>query len=785
MTSLLITLNDVILLDIGRNFNMDLQRDPDTMIEFVPRAGDFHATVDNVVMKSGSTMFSMLTHLLERGVYSGEPFMMESVNHRDADSHFWLNKTEGRDYSMIQSLTENKQVQRFDVGGEKVSLCFYRVVDNAERGVRLRTPREVAVADGSVSGYIYAEGYRANVIDGAAFRRLLAIFNLRWTVERDRPPTVDELVSFCEIFNGFDFASVDGWNRFIEHYSLGGFFSIVDEWSINDIHYYFGITLRSLTNVRIDAFDGQHRFLLSGMFLVGHFAVSPNVPHPRSSWADSGYASKFEIGKTQLFTRLGFNVGVLMTDALVPIPDDQPPGDNEYDHDLYRRTLQTRITIVRNAMKSVGGKLTEAQQLSIEPTWPEFIQKVFQDKAMQECVDYTFQNFWLKKARQAKATSNSSTAFTTNIANLQATLARHLSLNSQSRYKKLVLSKGSKEIDKCLQEISTSLENMRSIPANRVSADATVMLELVRSFMHSETSQNHFRRLLTPDGCGFNWCQRSKELREHNSRFRDVNWLKDNIVVPVRTVIDHIKKRINVERYIITTLRSVTEDNEDGPYHRFINNEFSGPATGPESVAHLFGDIPNEKEITKLNEVNLRSKLFHRDAKYAGSNSTSQCNGLMNMIEFACYVQLTEDIAMACVELGFDPDFAVCPTYNHSLSDTEKRLSARIAEQRSNSYKAVVEQFTENGEYKPASTKSENEYIFHRRFRRAPKAATIPTEDDEENEDDTDDDHKFNKRVRYHIYYDVDRHIQGQLNEEEGVYYACTKSNQLLREYLT
>ena len=199
MTSLLITLNDVILLDIGRNFNMDLQRDPDTMIEFVPRAGDFHATVDNVVMKSGSTMFSMLTHLLERGVYSGEPFMMESVNHRDADSHFWLNKTEGRDYSMIQSLTENKQVQRFDVGGEKVSLCFYRVVDNAERGVRLRTPREVAVADGSVSGYIYAEGYRASVIDGAAFRRLLAIFNLRWTVERDRPPTVASKLLFTEV----------------------------------------------------------------------------------------------------------------------------------------------------------------------------------------------------------------------------------------------------------------------------------------------------------------------------------------------------------------------------------------------------------------------------------------------------------------------------------------------------------------------------------------------------------------------------------------------------------
>ncbi len=56
------------------------------MILFKPRGGDFHATVDTVIMKSGSATISMMTHFLERGLYSGEPLMMENVNHRDCSS---------------------------------------------------------------------------------------------------------------------------------------------------------------------------------------------------------------------------------------------------------------------------------------------------------------------------------------------------------------------------------------------------------------------------------------------------------------------------------------------------------------------------------------------------------------------------------------------------------------------------------------------------------------------------------------------------------------------------
>ena len=760
---------------------MNLQRDPTTMKPFLVRDGDFHPTVDHVIMKSGAGILCMLTHLLERGLYSGEPFMMESVNHRDADSFYWLNNTDGREYSMIQSLTENRIVaQRFDVGGEKVSLCFYRVDDNIDKGVRLRTPRQVATSEGSDACYVYADGYRANVIDGAGFRRLLEIFNLRWEVEVERPPTIDELISFCELFNDYDFATVAGWNDFITAFSLGGFFSIAESWSINDIHYYFGITLRSLTNVRIDAFDGQHRFLLLSMFLTGHFEVKPLVPHPRSSWANSVYAAKNDIGKSQLFERLGFNVGVVMTDSLVPIPE-QPARANEYDHMGWRRTLHSRIAVVRSALKSAGGKITEAQQLHIEPTWPEFIQKIFQDPTMKECVDYTFQNFWLKTQRASKAKNAVPAAFLANMTVLHRTLGKILSGTNQARYKPLVLCKGNSDITKCLGDISTSLDNMRSFPPNRVSAEGTVMLELIRAFMHSSKSQNHFRRLLNPDGCGINWRQRSKELREHNARFRDPYWLRDNIVAPVRTVIDHIKKRINVERYIITMLRCVKEEDPDGPYHQFIDNDYKGSANS----AHLFPDIPPEKDIAKLTEVSLRTTLFQQGAKFAGNTGTSQCNGLMNMIEFACYVQLTENIAKACVELGFDPDFARCPTYNHSLSESEKQLSTRIGEQRSSSHKAVVAQFTENGDYKPQNSKNANEWIFYPRFKRVRKTAAAATGDDTNTDEEATDAIQYNSKAKYHIYYDVDKHITAHLNEEEQGYYACTKSNVLLREYLT
>ena len=109
---------------------------------------------DYVTSQPGRTAPAILTHLTERGLVSGEPYMMSNVNHRDLNTVYWHEQVDpSQPFTMIQSLTKPNHSRRFDVGNNYMTLYFYEVTDQVnsitEEGTSLRTTRFVAKGKGA------------------------------------------------------------------------------------------------------------------------------------------------------------------------------------------------------------------------------------------------------------------------------------------------------------------------------------------------------------------------------------------------------------------------------------------------------------------------------------------------------------------------------------------------------------------------------------------------------------------------------------------------------------
>ena len=91
-------------------------------------------------------------------------------------------------------------------------------------------------------------------------------------------------------------------------------------------------------------------------------------------------------------------------------------------------------------------------------------------------------------------------------------------------------------------------------------------------------------------------------------------------------------KRIVIERYIIKTLRTVKEEDPDGPYHQYVANGYKT------TDRKLFVSLPNAIELEKMDLASLKNCLFSTKDTLYGAND------LINMILFAFFSTILIDI---------------------------------------------------------------------------------------------------------------------------------------------
>ena len=704
---------------------------------------------DYVTSQVGKTIPAILTHLTERGLVSGEPYMMSNVNHRDLNTVYWHEQVDpSRPFTMIESLTKPNHSRRFDVGNNYMTLYFYEVTDQVnsitEEGTSLRTTRFVAKGkDASV--YSFARDRVAMVLSGAGFRRLLAVFNYRWMEDELQPkaddavPTSQDLVSFCELFRNIDVATVDGFKGFLHEFSLDTLFEVKDNWSITEVHYHFGLFLRSIVNVRIDVCDGQHRWLLIACFLTGFFSEKTPIPRVPVSWEQSDY-KKFNITTTQMFYLMCINVAIVIDD---PNMKTRPT---------------TSIAHARNNLRIAGDIITQASNMNIPPTWSEIIQKLSQSfHVTSNCQDYTYANYWAK----TKSKEATYPAFSTNMSNLKDSINALSSNDQQTRYLPLLMGKSEKSHKRFFKDLGTSLKKLELFTVI-ATPHATMMLEIIRACIHSTEARNKLRRYFLNNSC------RSHPQRHVSTdihRYLQLDWIRMNIYDPLKRVIDHVAKRIVIERYLIETLRSVKEDDPTGPYHQYVENGYKT------TDSKLFVSLPNATELEKMDLASLKHRLFAtKDTMYGA-------NDLINMITFAFFSTILMDIFDTIWEFGFDPDFNVFASSITNRTREEIAMRKHIAQVRQVAYETIKQKFTANGDYKMESEKPW-ETICIQAYRRTPRNidGTVP--------DPTE--RQYNQNKRYNFHYEVVNEVVKNLGskEERDFYTNHMLKNGHLREYL-
>ena len=305
---------------------MEIPRNDDDLapLEVNSRDVDSPGDVLQVHVKTG---IALLTHFLDRGLYSGHVFATSNLNHRDLDVGHWNSIDKARPHKMTECLINPTNAELFDKGS-CVSLFFYglqstNLTEDQQSTVAMQTA--MCLYDYSKGGgtktpdddggldYVYAANIGACILTGTQFERCLRFFNRKWTCKngtaRDpaKPPSISEVTQFCLLFKDQDIGTASGWSSFISNFGLESIFAVMDDTSLEKQHEYFGIILRSLVPMRVGANDGQHRTSLIGLFLTGCYDLKNALPLKRGIYKDSELGRRYngQYGKmNQLFADL-------------------------------------------------------------------------------------------------------------------------------------------------------------------------------------------------------------------------------------------------------------------------------------------------------------------------------------------------------------------------------------------------------------------------------------------------------------------------------------------------
>ena len=235
--------------------------------------------------------------------------------------------------------------------------------------------------------------------------------------------------------------------------------------------------------------------------------------------------------------------------------------------------------------------------------------------------------------------------------------------------------------------------------------------------------------------------------------------MQNNIYNIALEVANHIMKQLNVERYIITQIKSSKDFLNQAKKCQVKWNRLSTEAQQMFPLAMTLK--------TNADETAMRKHLFGNVA--TGPNMAGR---LFTRIQMSILHALILDIVSSVSKYGTDPDFQKNPVGNNRPKkwlkiEEEYRSEHQVA------YDTIVQQL-EEAKYKPSHKKQSSNLclIFH------PPCARVPTKDSVSNKE-------HNVNIKYHVHDDINDYLTEHLTGEVKEYHVTKQKNRLLREYLT
>ena len=238
----------------------------------------------DLLRKSTLTIPLVIPALLtERGLFSHQIYRAD-VNHRDID-YFVLNNEHTKGRAIRDSFCNPVAGEQFDMNSPPVLLPHAMVSceEDVPSQMKLKSQKPAMLPHQSTSMNAFIDGKMVAKISNKDFTRLLAIFGFEFVNSNRTPckddPTAQDLIKFLAMFKSLTLKG-DGFSNFLKAYKFEKLFVYDYETSKITNIYRFGWLLRSLSNIRFSACEGQHRWWCFSSFIQGLPIAQNELPLP-------------------------------------------------------------------------------------------------------------------------------------------------------------------------------------------------------------------------------------------------------------------------------------------------------------------------------------------------------------------------------------------------------------------------------------------------------------------------------------------------------------------------
>lgn len=219
--------------------------------------------------------FAGLTLFAERGFYSGHVYQ-PYVNHRamDFNSFHDARPMQGGNHGtpLIDSVLRPTDMNSFSLGN-KMSFYFYEVEDAEEPEFPLHGPSYLSIEhdENTFLQSCRLKKRNARTLSPETFSNTLAIFSLkRHPDNKTKPVCASEIAMFLQKICTPQIGTAEGLKGLVTEHKLGWLYTVTNE-PIPDQLRKFSLALRTVTPMRVAAYDGRHRFNLCCYFAMGYF----------------------------------------------------------------------------------------------------------------------------------------------------------------------------------------------------------------------------------------------------------------------------------------------------------------------------------------------------------------------------------------------------------------------------------------------------------------------------------------------------------------------------------
>ena len=685
------------------------------------------------------------------------------VNHRDLKISHWWSVPPDKQKTMIESITDpGEDAYIFDVGGSWISCYLHGVVDTSKESdddtIPMRSQTTLAYEDRT--HYCFAVNRAMRFMTGSDFQRLLEFFGYYWVDESgnrkadDAQVELDDLVTFFDMFNGFEFHSVEGFKKFYDHFRFSEVFRWKEDLPIWVIHERFGILLRSYVPVRLNLYDGQHRMLLMALFLTGYLTPSNRMPLQQVDWSQSQFAD-LDYSKMQTFEKLFYAVGMPTTEAR----GLGPPEAN--------------FKMACKYLHHAGNLITEGASNQMMACWDEFFTKLNQT-TQSKYTRLVFGNYWGRMSSCAAFDENAKVLFG-GIRDLLAAQGRFLSLFLSATQNKATF----------LQELEPALDSYSNLGGNtRIIVEAREILQLFRCVMHSAHGRQTFLSFF--QSVTSTHPQRSSRIDGYLARFQSAEWLRKYVYSVAEKVVDHCLQRYTLERHLVTLLRTSHADPK------------------------LKNGLP--KLEWKADDIDKwpSSRCRVKDFSVAGIRKRFSMNTkggfVHDRVLFGLWCGVVQDIFESIAKYGMDPDFFYLEVAARNDSQTSKDFRDMFTARYDTAREEIITKYEKEGFILDTTNgKTESSSTLMYKYVECDEDDSDGEEDDddeeeEEDENESDEDLQQPKKKKrkkdttparkrkkkyYNIYFDIQEAvIKSATTEQEKMQLEGQYKNCLLREYL-